>query len=118
MAITAQDTYDVFIGSGALAYAWYQEIADETTPLSVGDDWSISFQEFGDDGPNGQRTITHKDVMRTVRRIASKDGASLVGPHARKQCQALVFKGTDEVDFDSDLADQVIQLAAFGEVRY
>lgn len=117
MAVTAQDTYDIFIGSGALAYSWYQDIAEGSTEA---DPWSVTFTEDGDNGPEGEHTISHKTVMRAVRRIASKDGAEIraLAPAVRKECQALVFKGPDDVDFDADMADQVLQVAAFGEVVY
>lgn len=118
MAVTAQDTYDIFIGSGALAYSWYQNIT-EGEPTEA-DPWTVTFTRDGGDGPEGEHTISHKTVMRAVRRIASKDGAEIrfLAKDVRKECQALVFKGPEEVDFDSDKADQVLQVAAFGEVVY
>lgn len=115
-AITAQDTYDIFIGSGALTHPWYQEITDDNPKIT--DEWSISFTEEHDGEPEGQHTLTHKMVMRAVRKIASKDGAELVNTRIRKQCTALVFKGPDAVDFDSGAADAVLQVAVFGEVTY
>lgn len=118
MAITAQSTYDIFIGSGALTHPWYQEISDNK-PDEGTDEWSVTFTEFGDNRePVGRHTITHKDVMRAVRKISSKDGADLINPEVRKQCRALVFKGPDAVDFDSGMADAVLQVAVFGEVAY
>lgn len=114
MATTAQESYDVFIGSGALEHMWYSEIVDET-PATIGDDWEVSFIEFGANDPKIRYTLDHKSVMRAVRRIAGKDGPA-VSQYTRKQCLALVFKGADEVDFDAGAADEVLQIAAFGEV--
>lgn len=119
MATTAQDTYDIFIGSGALDFYWYQEISDDNPREITGDDWSISFTEYSENGPEGSHTISHKLVMRAVRRIASKDSDGIaINGEVRKRCMALVFKGPDAVDFDSGMADAVLQVAVFGEVTY
>lgn len=117
MAITAQDTYDIFIGSGALAHPWYQEIADDN-PREITGEWSISFTEEHDGETEGAHTLNHTMVMRAVRKITSKDGADLVNTRIRQECTKLVFKGPDAVDFDSGAADAVLQVAAFGEVTY
>lgn len=118
MAITPNDTYTIFIGSGCLSYPWYRDVVAPNEPSDGATDWVLGFTEYGDNGPEGPHAITHKDVMRAVRKIGSKDGAELVPAEARKECHALLFQGADAADFDADAADVVLQLAAFGEVVY
>ncbi len=119
--VSAEDLSTIFLGSGALTYPWY-------TRVDIGDTqdggWELTFAEYdiaqAVEGVVGEHTVSDLDIMRTVRMIASKEGESIpfLGKHTRKECQALVSKGADDVDFDSDMADQVIQVSAFGKVVY
>jgi hypothetical protein len=123
MTVTAQDTYDHFIGSGALSYSWYQEVAIDGTGDAgdvTGNSWTLRFVETGDDGPGMSREVTHRGVMRAVRELASAKGSDVehLSRSCRRECQALVFKGADEADFDAGTADEVIQYAALGEIVY
>lgn len=121
--ITALYTHDMIMGTGALAFPWYRV---DHFPAEPGDDantWTLTFTEFDVDYGSFEvernpHTITHEDVMRAVRKIASKDGEELVNSSVRSECQALVFKGADAADFDANKADVVLQIAAFGKVIY
>lgn len=120
-AITASYTHDMIMGSGALAHPWYRVDHFPAEPGEAEDTWALTFTEFDVDSGSferNQHTITHADVMRAVRNIASKDGEELVNSSVRSECQALVFKGADAVDFDATKADVVLQIAAFGKVIY
>lgn len=119
--ITGQETYLMFIGSGALTWEWYSEVG--VTGKDT-DEWTLSFRdgaEYADQPEKGkQYKITHADVMRAVRKIADgKVGSLTPGNSATvRECRALIFKGVDETDFDAASADNVLQVAAFGEVVY
>lgn len=110
---TTHNTYDIFIGSGAVAYPWY---GSAEFPEGSEADWSLSFTDPDDH----EHTVTRRDIMRAARRIASQEGADIpfLSLRVHRECQALIFKGADDVDFDADMADQVIQVAAFGKVVY
>jgi len=111
---TSEDTYIHFLGSGALDYGWWgvdEWLGDEKS------DWRIRLIERDDDrNPVGLYTLTHKKIMSAVYKIART-----VVPYAegetRKQCKAFL-KDVDDADFDAGTADNVIQVALFGEVRY
>lgn len=122
-AISPNDTASLVMGTGALSYVWW--FVDDVTGVDLvngcDDDWSVTVRECDpDDGPFGPpRVITHAVMVRAVRRIVTggvgeMDGQSIT----RRECRALVFKGADETDFDSVTADNVLQIAAFGELIY
>ena len=111
-----EDTESIFIGSGALSYSWwedtrlthdyyeakgYREAKSWCLDASVDDTWV---------------TITHERVMQAVRAIV-KDGHGATEV-AVEECQHLLEFGPDDVDFDADTADQVLQVAALGKVIF
>jgi len=120
--ITPQDTYSIFVGSGALSYPWYEMIAfnnmgEDIDPL---DDWSVTFElpsEFAEN--EGKRyTLSHALIMRTVHKIVrgAQKGISLNG-EVRKECRAML-RDVEDCDFDAGTADCVLQAAAFDDVIY
>lgn len=121
---THKDTYDHFIGSGALDWPWYQD-EDEYAEGTDLNGWWIRFVEYSDNGPvldsNGRplvHTLNHAAIMRAVRQIVrTENRPSYVGPKVVKECQNFLFD-RENTDFDADTADQVMQLAAFGEIKY
>lgn len=105
------------IGSGALGYAWYQVIDthqpdDINAPEAAYADWSIKVKdtEEGD-----TYLINHCNIMRAIRRAAT--GSGKVSDACKREAQNFIFR-RDDTDFDADTADQIIQLATFGEVVY
>lgn len=130
MALTAptqHDTYEQFIGSGALDYhPWYQEITEFDNSDCGNEGWFIHFTEYDDDGPvtddNGKplvRVLNHAKIIRAIADIAgTKKRPTYVGPELISECQTFHFGDPEDCDFDADTADQVMQLAAFGEIRY
>lgn len=121
--ITPDDTASIFVGSGALDYPWYQDV--EMTGIDFVDqsaaDWSVSLVHVDPDHGTevASVTINHQTIMKAVRDIIAgkAKGVSTTGETTR-QCKALIFKGPDETDFDACSADNVIQVAAFGESIY
>lgn len=111
------ETYLHFVGSGALSYGWYTGIADNSINIHINDEaghdgWAVTFTEKNTDA---QFTLDHSGVMAAVRLIDKRPG--MVTRRAAHECYNLL-NDRDAVDFDSDTADQVIQIAAFGEIRY
>lgn len=123
---TQFDTYQTFILSGALAYHWYIAITDDTATVPVQSwrteyiGWTVSFEQSDYDGAGAppRYTVNHHRLMRAVRACAKNSNRPAgVNEACAQQARNFLFK-RDEADFDSDTADQVIQVAAFGEVVY
>lgn len=120
--ITPQDTYCHFIGSGALTWSWYTDVAatGDTDPLAPADDWSVTFAlpDDEEDTPGKRYTLDHASLMRAVHAIVRGQGKG-INPHGivRKECRAFLADPSD-CDFDAGSADCVMQVAAFGEVIY
>lgn len=120
--ITPQNTFDIFIGSGALSSPWYEEISITGSEFGeVTDDWSMTFslpREFEDDEPSTRYTVTHKLIMRTVRKIVRGEQKG-INPNGevRKECRTML-KDVEDCDFDAGTADCVLQAVAFDDVVY
>lgn len=121
---TPEDTDTIFLGSGALSYPWYYDVELDPEPGGKEGEWVLQFRDGVEDPEHPERgtehRLTHADVIKAIRKITGKGGqaAAKVGPECARQCRTLVFKGPEDVDFDADTADQVIQVAAFGKVIY
>jgi hypothetical protein len=119
--VSADDTDTVLLGSGALAWSWYMRVS---VARSTGT-WTLTFADgedpdyTEDDETPRWITVTHADALKAVRRIVRADRSTTgVGATTQRECRTLLFKGADESDFDSDSADQVLQVAGFGKVVY
>lgn len=106
--ITAQDTYDHFVGSGALAYPWWTEGESHGCgESSAPEDWfvELTLDEFG------TKRIDHKALKSTINKLArtAKDNRpEFMNPAVLRECSRML-KDPADVDFDSDMADQVLQ---------
>lgn len=120
--ITPQETFSMFIGSGALSYPWYEEIAFNNTgdDIDPPDDWSVTFElprEFAEN--EGKRyTLNHKLIMRAVHKIVSGQQKG-INPNGvvRQQCR-IMLRDFEDCDFDAGTADCVLQAVAFDDVVY
>ena len=112
---TVEFTNDAFLGSGALSYTWYERVdIQESTDSWTLIFWDDSVEPIGE--TQQQYTVTHADVMRTAQAIAA--GRIRAGKECKANCAHMIFGRLDDVDFDADTADQVLQAAAFGEIVY
>ena len=113
ITFTAADTHALLLGSGALRYRWYSNvlIAEEHGA------WTL---DFIDEQQNSQQyRVTHAEVVRQMQRINTLPRSTTgVGAETQRNVRALILHGPDAAQFDDDCADQVLQLAAFGEVLY
>ena len=116
MQASPLDTFDWFIGSGALTYPWYTQV--KVTGKDTAD-WEVQFIDGADDDSTTLYTLNHQTIMQAVRVIASgTTSVDHVDPTTRDECRKLVFGKLDDVDFDAGTADQVMQFAAFAEIPY
>jgi hypothetical protein len=123
---TPQDTESHFIGSGALGWEWWSAMEFTYSPSAnpAPDDWSLT-GIAGCDGefPN-EITLNHDFLLRAIRKIARMKvgedygNSYYVSKSVYQECKTWVFKGPDACDFDAPMADEVMQLAAFGVVTY
>lgn len=130
---TQYDTHLHIFGSGALVYPWYGEITD-TSPddyladPATYDGWTVTFSEMDICGtadehpvhpgarPVRQYILDHAQILKAIKRAAFGNKAKVSATCAR-EARNFLFR-RDDTDFDSDTADQIIQVAAFGEVLY
>lgn len=120
---TQQETHDHIMGSGALSYPWWTDVdCDHKLTFAMGreapDGWEFTIEA---DNPTEEgtvkATVSHADIMRAIRKIIDGKAGKYVSETCRKECRKMIFD-LDYVDFDADTADQVLQVAIFGEVHY
>lgn len=122
------DTYWAIIGACPFdgGQTWWSEVS-ETIPRDdpYGDHpdkwnrWNVKVAHVDDDGSTiDWHTFTHASIVRACTAILE----GIAGHHFRSavtdNARELLYGDPDSVDFDSDTADVVLQIAAFGEVRY
>ncbi len=124
---TREDIHDHIIGSGALTYSWYWETLRYKPVTFNDDDWNVTL--LMDDPEYPDETISayldSETILDMARNLVNDTGIGEHGESAnykvsqdcRRQCE-LLFEDPDEVDFDADTADQLIQCIAYGEVVF
>lgn len=125
--VTPAETLSMFLGAGAESYSWYvsekltTEGADSADVLNWDNVTAWSCEFVMDDPDEGDKetthTVTHDDIMRAVRKFAGKTPPKYSTDACQRACKDLIFR-TDEADFDAATADEVLQVAMFGEVIY
>lgn len=120
-----QDSFNYIVGAMPLGeWPWYQDISyypEGVWGLDHKDyrKWSVTFMEYDDYGSVEQHTFGHAEIMLAMRRMISSDRPQYVSDAAVRECKSFLNASTrDDTDFDSVTADEVIQIATFGEVRY
>lgn len=123
--ITPASQYETHLhifGSGATTYPWYGKITD-TSPADyladtgTFDGWQVTIQEETWSDELGRTvTLDHAQILKAIKRAAFSLTAN-VSQACSREARNFLFR-RDETDFDSDTADQIIQVAAFGEVVY
>lgn len=83
---------------------------DPDSPDVYGDNWNGFYLKEG-------VTVTLEDVKRAIRKLAGTEPVKYAGPTIRSECRGLIFD-PEEVDYDADTADVIVQVAIFGEVVY
>jgi len=114
--VTPADTFVHIIESGALHdYEWYMNL--NIVPDSPGVPWSVSFDDAVMLAAK-RYTITHATVMDAVRLIASTSPRDVTENTALLCWRVMAGDVAALVDFVPAEADEVIQRAAWGTVRY
>jgi hypothetical protein len=114
-----QDTFDAIFGSGAMVYSWWTN-AEFTGINSSGHIQTINWtvKVTADDGDDGETvaTIDHKSLLNTARQVI-KTAPTYASDALVRECRNLIFNA-DELDFDADSADQLLQVAVLGEIVF
>lgn len=115
--VEENETYDIFVGSGSLAYPWYLEVEDDVEDDVDGDraGWVVRFRN----GVGEAKSFDHVSIMRGVWSVAWTPGLG-VSKDAVRNARLLLagHLARNFVDFDADTADQVQQVAVFGSVLF
>jgi len=115
---TNQNLWDWIIGSGALStWPWYTEIGLDGDEDG---DWQLTFRDLPSEpvGDESRKwTVTPTTITRAMRKLA-KGGIKDSTEPAIRNSKHVVFGKLHKVDFDACGADEVIQVAAFGEIVY
>ncbi|MES9589945.1 hypothetical protein ABWK57_13950 [Streptomyces sp. NPDC094045] len=110
---TPEETFDHILGACPDSYSWW-DLDTNVTGTTVPDDWEV--KGTVDDlngGPALPVQLGHVDIVRAIRKKAGK----YVPRSAQRSCSDFIFR-RDEADFDAGTADEVLQVAALGEVVY
>lgn len=122
---TPTDTDTHFMGSGFDMWVWWVDMNYKS--LGSGNEvesWTFSGVAGYPEDFDKHVTIDHAAVIKAIRKIArvavdENYGNSLYASRSViRECRTWVFKGPDECDFDAGMADEVMQVAAFGVVTY
>lgn len=115
---TAQDLYDIFIGSDALdRYPWW-ELQDDEDDRPVPDDWYVIVDVGDDISGTERRRLDAARLWMAILACATGKIAS-VDAIAAVKCR-LVTEGTslDRIKIDPPTADTVMQVAVYGQVQF
>lgn len=112
MAPTQEDSYIVFIGSGALSFSHYNEVA-----INSGDGDCNGWLVTWTDSNTGEfYRVNHRRIIAALNKmIRNKE---LRGDWKKECWNFLLDSRRDEVDFDAVSASAVIETASYGEVVY
>lgn len=120
---TPQETEISIIGSQCLTYSWWQHEATVMNYRVDGDwnapdNWTATLA-CGEDGDEPTvKTIGHAEIVEAAHAIAyGHMGIRHVSRECVQACKDLL-QLPGEADFDADTADQVLQYAMLGEIRY
>lgn len=119
---TQYDTHLHIFGSGATSYPWYGLVVDDSpgdylADPATYDGWIVTIADTPDDDQGGGvATLDHAQILRAIKRAAFGTRAK-VSDACTREARNFLFR-RDDTDFDSDAADQIIQVAMFGKVIY
>lgn len=118
---TQAETYTHIVGSRPLEYPWYQEVDispdDWTLDDSAYDGWSVRMSVGAEDDTPVSFVLNHATVMDAARAMVQPGVGCGCSSNATEEAR-LLLSSPDDCDFDSDTADQLIQVAVFGKVVY
>ena len=114
-----QDTFDSLFGSGAMMYSWW--INAEFLGIDSGghiqtDEWTAKVTAENGDGGETTVTIDHKAILKAARQIM-KVRPEYASDALVRESRHLIFDA-DELDFDANSADEILQVIVLGEIVF
>lgn len=115
-----QDTFDAIFGAGAMMYSWWIN-AEFTGIDSAGTiqtiDWTVKVTAEGaDENEEVTVTIDHALILKTARQII-KAAPKYASDALVRESRNLIFDA-DELDFDANSADEILQVIVLGEIVF
>jgi hypothetical protein len=113
------------MGASPLVNPWWLFVSENIPDDFLGEHprrwvtWSVTLQEFDpDEGVEipGHIVITHEKIIKALQHILEHHDDFVL--ELWENAMNLYHGNVDDVDFDSDTADQILQLIAFDEVKY
>lgn len=119
------DSHINIFGSGAIeTYSWWLDYEESWEGYDPPDGWVVILtggeaaeEDVGVPEDSVTKKVTHEMILRTARAICHPDSHIRVGQGTRNQCWRLLI-APDECDFDADMADSLLQVLMFDEIRY
>jgi hypothetical protein len=114
-----QDTFDAIFGAGAMMYSWWIN-AEYTGIDSAGTiqtkDWTVKVTAENGDGGESTVVIDHKAILKAARQII-KAAPKYASDALVRESRNLIFDA-DELDFDANSADEILQVLVLGEIVF
>ena len=118
---TPQDTEIHFMGSGALSYTWWEDMRPNynAAVMDAPNNWEFKgIAGYPEDRTEEVITLNHATLLKAIRKVSRKGSELGVSPVTISECMTWIFKGPDDCDFDAGMADEIMQIVAFGTVVY
>lgn len=119
------DTYWCVMGASPLIYPWWLWVSEKLPEDESTDNarkwtgWQVRLQEIDpDEGVEvpGEHLIDHDKIIGALRYVLEHH--EQFSTELWSNAMDLYHGNIEDVDFDSDTADQILQLICFGEVKY
>lgn len=125
--LTPAETFDLFVVSGERSYPWveekkYSKAAKAGLDGPVGARWTVTYTLFDPDHPDDDTrrataALNHRRCLEILALMAQDTPPQGTTEEAHRAARH-ALEHPDEADLDADAADQLIQIAVYGEVRY
>lgn len=114
-----QETAWHIFGSAADAQSWWREFSASWDARQDAPDGWVMTVKVADPDDSGWLTkiVTHSMIMGAIRRIISGEVSENITGACRRTCRDFVFNRA-ATDFDTNTADEVLQVAVLGKIVY
>ncbi|KPC90795.1 hypothetical protein ADL27_32550 [Streptomyces sp. NRRL F-6602] len=118
---TAEEIEGMFFGSGFTQWSWWENAKPVSRIFQDSEcvdwAWEVKAEDPNEEGFITKR-ITPADIIKAVERIYSHgDAIPYMSAYTTAECGNFLY-GFEEVNFDADTADQVMQMIVYDSVLY
>lgn len=124
--VTQREVFDHVFGSGALDYPWYgsvryqndlAETAWKTSEECDGWEFVIAMED-PNTGEFESRLFNHSVLLQALHRAADQSRPVRYLERMTSREAQVLLEEPEHADLDASAADEILQIAAFGEVVY